>query len=111
MSHRDNWNGRPVKAVEFSIRAGRPLIEAFQRDGEEGSFALLVQALRYADDDSPVFASVEEVYDQPFRRRERLSYLAGKCAWVNGLRERDPDADVAPDTQRNGHAEGDSPSH
>jgi hypothetical protein len=111
--NRDSWNGRPVKFVEFSIRDGRPLIEAFQRDSEEGSFALLVQALRYADDDSPVFASVDDIWAQPFRLRERLAYLSGKCAYVNGLRERDPDADVAEGPQPNGQAEGESvgPSH
>ena len=109
--NRDSWNGRPVKFVEFSIREGRPLVEAFARDSEEGSFVLLVQALRYADDDSPVFASVDEVMDLPFRHRERLAYLSGKCAYANGLRERDPDADVAAGAQANGHAEGAGPSH
>lgn len=108
---RDSWNGRPVKFVEFSIREGRSLVEAFQRDSEEGSFALLVQALRYADDGNPVFASVDEVMDQPFRHRERLAYLSGKCAFVNGLRERDPDGDGADGAQPNGHAEGPHPSH
>jgi len=106
--NRDSWNGRPVKFVEFSIREGRPLVEAFQRDSEEGSFALLVQALRYTDDGAPVFTSVDEVMDQPFRHRERLAYLSGKCAFVNGLR---PDGDVADGAQPNGHAEGPHPSH
>jgi hypothetical protein len=104
--NRDGWNGRPVKIVEFSIRDGRAVTEAFGRDNEEGAFALLVHALRYADDDTPVFTSTDEVYDQPFRLRERISYLAGKCAFVNGLRANDPDAEVADDAQPNGHAEG-----
>jgi hypothetical protein len=111
--NRDNWNGRPVRFDGFSIRDGRAVTEAFQRDAEEGSFMLLVQSLRYADDGAAVFGSVDEVMDQPFKMRERIAYLAGKCAFVNGLREQDPDADVAEGAQRNGHAEGESvgPSH
>jgi hypothetical protein len=113
MMNRESWNGRPVKYVEFSIRTGRGVTEAFRRDGEEGAFALLVQSLRYADDDQPVFASVEEVMDQPFRLRERIADLASKCAVVNGLRQDDPGAEVSTDAQLNGHAEGASagPSH
>jgi hypothetical protein len=104
--NRDIWNGRPVKIAEFSIRDGRAVTEAFARDGEEGAFALLVLALRYADDDAPVFTSTDDVYAQPFRQRERLSHLAARCAFVNGLRTSDPDAAVAEDAQPNGHAEG-----
>jgi hypothetical protein len=104
--NRDNWNGRPIRIVEFSIRDGRAVTEAFGRDSEEGAFALLVQALRYADDGAAVFSDTDEVYAQPFRLRERLSYLAAKAAFVNGLRPSDPDAEVAEDAQPNGHAEG-----
>ena len=108
--NRDTWNDRPVKIVDFSIKDGRVVIDAFARDAEEGSYALLVHALRYADDDSPVFASVDEVYGQPFRLRQRLAYLAGKAAFMNGLRDNDPDADVSGEAQPNGHAEGPNPS-
>jgi hypothetical protein len=111
MINRDSWNGRPVTVIEFSIRDGKAVNEAFLRDGEEGSFALLVQALRYADDGTPVFSSVDDVYSQPFRLRSRLAYLAGRCAFVNGLREDDPDAEVSGEAQANGHAEGAGPSH
>ena len=47
--NRDSWNERPVTFAEFSIREGKAMLEAFSRDGEEGSFALLVLSLRYAD--------------------------------------------------------------
>jgi hypothetical protein len=111
MRDRDIWNGRPVTFAEFSIRDGAPVTEAFLRSGEEGSFMLLVAALRYADTGQAVFASVDEVYDQPFRLRERLSYFAGKCAFANGLRDVDPDAEVAEGAQENGSAEAPGPSH
>ena len=106
MKHLTELNGRTVEFAEFSIRNGRSVLDAFARDPEEGAFTLLVASLRYADDGSPVFASIDEVYDQPFRLRERLGYLASKCAFINGLRNDDPDAKVADDAQPNGHAEG-----
>jgi hypothetical protein len=103
--NRDSWKERAVTFAEFSIREGKAMLEAFERNGEEGSFALLVVSLRYTDTGEPVFASVDEILGQPFRFRERLSYLAGRCAFTNGLRATDPAADVAPQAQSNGHAE------
>ena len=78
---------------EFSIRDSKPMVEAFARDGEEGSYALLVLALRYADSGEPVFKSVDEVFSQPFKLRDRLAYLSGRCAFANGLRSVDPARD------------------
>jgi hypothetical protein len=108
MNHLTELNGRAVKFAEFTIRNGRSVLDAFARDAEEGAFTLLVASLRYADDGSAVFTSIEEVYDQPFRLRERLGYLASKCAFINGLRNDDPDAKVADDARPNGHAEGEA---
>jgi hypothetical protein len=107
--NRDSWNERAVAFAEFSIRDGKAMLEAFERNGEEGSFALLVLSLRYADTGEEVFSTVDEIMNQPFRTRERLSYLAGRCAFTNGLRATDPAADLAP----NGHAgeEPAGPSH
>ena len=111
--NRDSWNERPVRFEEFSIRDGKPVIAAFERDGEEGSYALLVASLRYADTGDPVFQSVDDVMGQPFRMRERLSYLLARCAYANGLRQQDPATEVAPDVQANGHADSEQagPSH
>ena len=110
MIDRETWNGRAVTFAEFSIREGRAVTEAFQRDAEDGAMMLLVQALRYADDGSAVFGSLDEVLGQPFRLRERLSYLAGKCAFVNGLRGQDPDADVTPANVAAGQFDSNAPA-
>lgn len=110
MIDRNTWNGHPVTFAEFSIRDGRAVIDAFARNGEQGSFELLVKALRYTASGEPVFASVDEVMDQPFRLRDRIAYLAGKCAFANGMRDGDPEMEVAPGAQPNGHAEGPGPS-
>ena len=105
---RDIWNDRPVTFVDFTIREGKVMTEAFARDGEEGSFMLLVLSLRYAESNEPVFASIDEVYAQPFRMRERLGRLATKAAFAAGMTTIDPDA--PPKT--NGHAvEQPNPSH
>jgi hypothetical protein len=103
--NRNTWNDRAVTFAEFSIADGDAVIEAFGQSGQAGSFALLVASLRYSDDNTPVFGSVEAIRALPFRHRERLAYLSGHCAWVNGLGT-DPDALVAEDAQTNGHAEG-----
>jgi hypothetical protein len=97
--HRDSWNGRPVTFAEFTIRTGRAIIDAFGRDAQEGSFRLLVESLHYADDNTAVFASLDDIYDQPFRLNERIAYLAGKCAQANGLRGPDE-----PEVKTNGAA-------
>ena len=113
MIDRGQWNGRRVTFADFNLKTGRLVTDAFQRDAQEGTFAMIVHSLRYADDGTPVFNSVDEVFEQPFRMRERLAYLAAKCAFQNALRPDDPDAEVADDAPPNGHAEGESvgPSH
>ena len=113
MIDREQWNGRKVTFEDFNLKTGRLVTDAFQRDAEEGTWTMLVHSLRYADDGTPVFSSVDEVVDQPFRLRQRLGCLAAKCAFQNALRQDDPDAVVAEDAQPNGHAEGEaaSPSH
>jgi hypothetical protein len=104
MTARDVWDGRPVIFAEFSIREGRPVTQAFQRDGEQGSFALLVASMRWADSGEPVFADIDAIEVQPFRLRPTLARLSAKAAFVNGLRADDPDdeADAAP-VAGNGH--------
>lgn len=110
MSSRDAWNGRAVTFGEFTIKEGRAVRAAFRDgDGEAGSYAALVLSLRYADNGERVFQSVEEVEGQPFRLQERLLYLAGGAARVNGMLAADDDA--AEGVQPNGHAEAHSPSH
>ena len=105
MMDRNTWNDRAVTFAEFSIRQSKPIIDAFVRDGEEGSYLMLVAALRYTDSGEPVFSSVDEIYDLPFRHRERLAYLAGRCAFANGMRNVDPAAEVQSGSQPNSHAE------
>lgn len=113
MIDREQWNGRKVTFADFNLKTGRLVTDAFQRDAQEGTFTMLVHSLRYADDGTPVFGSVDEVFEQPFRTRERLAHLAGKCAFQNGLRSDDPDAELGDDAQPNGHAAGEAagPSH
>lgn len=113
MIDRNQWNGRPVRFDDFNLRTGRLVTDAFQRDAQEGTFEMLVHSLRYADDGEPVFATVDDVLQQPFRLRERLAYLSAKCAFQNGLRPGDPEAEVDEDAQPNGHAEREAagPSH
>jgi hypothetical protein len=103
---RNQWDGRPVSFAEFNIREGRAVRAAFREDGETGSYTCLVKSLRYADTGEPVFASVEEVEDQPFRLQSRLLYLAGEAAKVNGMLDDDASAPAA-----NGQAEPAGPSH
>ena len=105
---RNQWNGRPVRFAEFNIREGRAVREAFRVDGETGSYTCLVQSMRYADTDEPVFASVDEVESQPFRFQQRIIYLASEAAKINGMLDAD---DVGPDAQANGHAEPAGPPH
>ena len=105
MMDRNTWNDRPVTFIEFSIRQSKPIIDAFVRDGEEGSYLMLVAALRYTDSGEPVFSSVDQIYDLPFRHRDRLAYLAGRCAFVNGMRNVDPAVADAAGAQPNGHAD------
>src|SRR5262245_47589735 len=100
MTARDVWNDRPVTFVEFSIRDGRPVDEAFAVDAEQGSFQLLVLSMRYTETSQPVFATVDEIFALPFRHRATLARLAAKAGFVNGLRLTDPDAPTPPS---NGH--------
>ena len=89
------WNGRAVKLVEFSIREGRDVRAAYQIDGETGMWAVLAKAARYADDDTPLFASIDEIESQPFRLQQRLMQLAARAIEVNGFGQpqRDDDGD------------------
>jgi hypothetical protein len=96
MSARDIWNERPVVFAEFSIKDGKALNAAFDRDSEDGSFMLLVLSLRYADTREPVFGSIDEVLAQPFRLRPQLVRLSTKAAYVNGLQVNDPDSPPGP---------------
>jgi hypothetical protein len=108
MSSRDNWNGRAVIFGEFDIKRGRIVRAAFREgDGETGSYACLVASLRYADTNELVFQSVGEIEAQPFRLQQRLLYLAGEAARVNGMLDDDTQA-TGP---TNGHAEPAGPSH
>jgi uncharacterized ferredoxin-like protein len=108
MSSRDEWAGRAVVCSEFDIKRGRIVRAAFREgDGETGSYACLVASLRYADTNELVFQSVDEVEAQPFRLQQRILYLAGQAARVNGMLDDDAPATGSP----NGSAEAAGPSH
>ena len=108
MMDRESWNGRRVTFAEFNLIEGDAIIDAFTVSRFQGSRQLLLRALRYADTGEPVFASLAEIEQLPFKHNERLSYLAGRCAFANGL-GRDPDEQATPG-QANGAAAAD-PSH
>lgn len=92
MSERDAWEGRPVTFAEFSIREGKAVNQAFAEGGEQGSYMLLVLSMRWADTDTPVFASVDEIEALPFRLRPVLVRLSNKAARTNGMGVDDDDA-------------------
>ena len=98
---------------DFNLKTGRLVTDAFQRDAQEGTFAMLVHSLRYADDGTPVFSSVDEVFEQPFRLRERLAYLAAQVRVPERPAHRRSRRRGGGDAQPNGHAEGEAagPSH
>jgi hypothetical protein len=102
MSDRDSWNGRAVMFAEFNVGVGDAVIDAFALGVRKGSRMLLVAALRYADTGEPVFDSIADVEAQPFRLNDRLTYLASRCAFLNGMGS-DPDA--VPPERANGSAE------
>jgi hypothetical protein len=103
---RNVWNGRAVIFGDFDIKQGRAARVAFREDGETGMYVCLALSLRYADDNTLVFQSVDEVEAQPMRLQQRLIYLAGEAARVNGMLGED---EAAPLT--NGHdAEHPGPS-
>jgi uncharacterized ferredoxin-like protein len=104
---RNQWDGRPVRFAEFTIKEGRAVRDAFRVDGETGSYVCLVKSARYVDTDEPVFASVDEIESQPFRLQQRVLYLASEAAKANGML--DADEGGAP-AQANGHAEPAGPS-
>lgn len=83
------WNGRPVTLIEFSIRDGREVRDAYKVDGEHGMYAVLLKSARYADDSSPVFASVDDIESQPFRLQQRVMRLAARALDVNGFKDND----------------------
>ena len=105
---RNQWEGRPVRFAEFTIKEGREVREAFRTNGEAGSYACLVKSLRYADTDEAVFASLDEVEAQPMRLQQRVLYLASEALKANGMLDAD---DAAPNGQANGHAENAGPPH
>jgi hypothetical protein len=110
MTARDVWDGKPVTFVEFSIRDGKPVTEAFARDGQEGSFMLLVASMRWADTGEPVFADLAAVEDVSFKLKPVLARLSTKAAYVNGLLTDDPDAPPPPGNGHDTQADA-SPSH
>lgn len=87
------WNGRAIKLVEFSIRDGRDVRTAYAQDGELGMWTVLMKSARYADDDAPVFVSVDDVEAQPFRLQQRLMRLAAVALDVNGFQRPTRDGD------------------
>lgn len=106
MSERDIWDGRPVTFAEFSIREGKAVNAAFADGGEQGSYALLVLSMRWADTDQPVFAGIEEIEALPFRLRGALVRLSAKAARINGMGvDADDDALVH---KSNGHDAGEA---
>ena len=96
MIDREQWNGRTVTFADFNLKTGRLVTDAFQRDAQEGTFAMLVHSLRYADDGTPVFSSVDEVFEQPFRHARAAGLPRRPSARSRtALRADDPDAEVA----------------
>jgi hypothetical protein len=106
---RNQWEGRAVTFGDFNIKQGRTARAAFREDGEAGLYVCLVLSLRYVDDNELVFKSIEEVEAQPMRLQQRLIYLAGEAARLNGMLGDDPDAPAL----TNGHAaeQPPGPSH
>ena len=86
------WNDREVKFVEFDIRTGREFRQAFAKDRELGYWTMLKLSARYADDDQPLFASVDEIETLPFRLQQRIDRLAAAAWDLNGppSEDRDP---------------------
>jgi hypothetical protein len=102
------WNGRPVVFADFDLRQGRAVRKAFAEDGETGSYLCLVSSLRYAETGEPVFASVDEVWQLPFKMQQRVLRLAGQAARVNGMLDTDDDGERV---ATNGSGEPVGPSH
>ena len=103
MSERMQWNGRDVELIEFDIDVGEELMELAKLATTEAEqknvlYFQLVHSARYADDHSPVFASVADVRAQPFRLYSRLQRMALAASDLNRLEVVDADAGTFPDT-------------
>jgi hypothetical protein len=89
---RDVWNDRPVTFAKITLEEGDAVLEAFEASKYRGSRLLLALSLRYSDTNELVFRSVAEVNVLPFEMLNRIGRLSSKAAYVNGLRDDDPDA-------------------
>jgi len=90
------WQGRPIRFAEFSIKEGREVRAAYQVDGETGMWMVLVKSARYADDGTPVFTSVDELETQPFRLQQRLMRFAAQALDLNGFTTEAREGEVRP---------------
>jgi len=81
------WNDREVYVKEFTIKEMKPVREAFAADNENGMWYVLSLTVRYKDDDTQVFPSVDDVLALPAKYILRLTRLAQEAMKVNGIIE------------------------
>jgi hypothetical protein len=96
----NQWNGREIVFVEYDIAVGEAVLEAAASDDlprrRHALYLALVHSARYADDNRPVFSSVDEVRSQPFRLIQRIQRLAGMAADANKIEEVEEDGNPLP---------------
>jgi hypothetical protein len=98
MSTQPEWDGRAVKFVDFDIATGEALLAAATSgDTMRAMYLALIASARYADDDKPVFASVDEVRALPFRLLNRIRRLASLATEQNQLGKTDEDDGPLPE--------------
>lgn len=92
------WDGRDVKFVDFDIATGEAVIaKAMAGEHTHAMYLTVVASARFVDDDTPVFASVEDLRALPFRLLVRVRMLASLAADQNGLGAKpDDDEDADP---------------
>lgn len=86
MSDKPQWKDRDVEFIEFDIEAGEAVMAAASGDDSRAAMYLtLVHSARYADDHTPVFASLADVRAQPFRLIQRVQRLAALATERNRI--------------------------
>lgn len=85
MATKLEWEGRPIVMADYSIRQGDAVLDLIRDNPQEGSFLCFMSAARWADTNEPVFQSLEEIWQLPFRLKQRVMQLATVAAAANGL--------------------------
>jgi hypothetical protein len=67
-----HWQGRAVVARDFTIAEGEEVEQIMVTNARAGWQLAIVKSLRYADDDKPVFGSVDELRACPNRMQAEL---------------------------------------